>query len=636
MPRFCTTQTSFAGGELDPRLGARTDLRVYAQGAARLRNVIIHPGGGLSRRPGLRHVDTVAGGGRLIAMAMTTTPACLLVLTDRHLAVYRQGAPVAGLATPWTDEQLRHINYTQTADTVLIVHPDVAPQQVGCGDGEDWHLQPLRFRATEAGRIRQPHHKFADAAVTLSASGTAAGATITLTASDAVFQTAHVGTRWRLRDREVEILSVQSPTGATAMIREALVDTASTRDWTEQAFSAVRGWPVAITLHQDRLVFGGSRALPNRLWLSRTGAPFDFDLGEGLDDQAIDFPLLSDENNSIRAVVSGRHLQVFTTGAEWMVTGSPLSPARIQVHRQTRVGSPADRTVAPVMVDGATIFIPRHDGQVREFLYADVEQAYQSPDLALASAHLVDRPVDMDYDHQRRLLHVVMGNGTVGTLTVYRVESVAAWSLQQTDGQFLAVAVVGDQVYALVARAGQVHLEAFDDRLALDAAVFQEAGTAQALWSGLGHLEGRTVAVVADGSVRPDAWVAAGAITLAEPAHHLQAGLPYTHVITPMPMAGPGDGASGSCRVHRPVAVRFRLHETSALHVDVGTGVRALPFRRFGRDTFGPSPPSFSGEMTVRILGWGCGRDRPHWSITQATPGRFTLLSVATEGITGE
>ena len=159
-------------------------------------------------------------------------------------------------------------------------------------------------------------------------------------------------------------------TQATATVEEALAGTAATTDWEEAAFSAVRGWPVTLCFHQDRLVLGGSRDLPNRLWLSRTGDLFNFDLGTGLDDQAIEFGLVSDQVNAIRGVFSGQHLQVFTSGAEWMVSGAPLTPGSIQLNRQTRVGSPVARLVQPVDVDGSTIFASRSGrGDLRVHLY---------------------------------------------------------------------------------------------------------------------------------------------------------------------------------------------------------------------------------------------------------------------------
>ena len=211
---------------------------------------------------------------------------------------------------PWTAAMLPQLAFTQSADTLLLCHPDMVPQRVTRTSHTAWTVAPWSFP-------REPFYRFADA--TLAASATTG--TVTLTASAAVFQPGHAGVRFRLGGKRLLVTAVASATQATATVEETLAGTAATTDWEEAAFSAVRGWPVTLCFHQDRLVLGGSRDLPNRLWLSRTGDLFNFDLGTGLDDQAIEFGVVSDQVNAIRGVFSGQHLQVFTSGAEWMVIG---------------------------------------------------------------------------------------------------------------------------------------------------------------------------------------------------------------------------------------------------------------------------------------------------------------------------
>ena len=60
MSRAFVTKTSFTAGELDPLLRGRLDLKAQEDGAARLRNVVVHPSGGVSRRPGLRLIASAA------------------------------------------------------------------------------------------------------------------------------------------------------------------------------------------------------------------------------------------------------------------------------------------------------------------------------------------------------------------------------------------------------------------------------------------------------------------------------------------------------------------------------------------------------------------------------------------------
>lgn len=628
MARVTTLKTSFTAGEISPRLLGRGDLRAYENGATRLRNVFIHPTGGVTRRSGLRFVAEADGPGRLVAFEFNTEQTYLLAFTDLKIAVLRDDVEVAEIAAPWSAAQVAQINWVQSADVLFVVHPEVAPRRITRTSDTDWTIEAWSF-AEKDGRRFQPTHKFAADAVTLAASGTSG--TITLTASADLFQAGHVGVRFRISNKEVEIASVASATSAQATVMETLAGTAATADWEEAAFSPVRGWPVAVCFHQDRFVIGGARDLPNRLWLSKSADLFNFDLGEGLDDEAIEFAILSDQVNAIRAVFSGRHLQVFTSGAEWMVTGDPLTPANLQLNRQTRIGSPVDRTVPPRDVDGATLFVPRSGPELREFLFADVEQAYQATDLATLAQHLIVAPRDQDFDRGRRLLHVVMADGALGTLTVFRAEQVTAWTRQETAGAFLSVAVVGDDTYLLVERAGGVFIERFDDDLEVDSGLSGSDETPTATWSGLDHLEGETVKIVADGTVAPDATVTDGAVTLETPASQVQTGLPFAHQIEPLPPAvqGAQGGAIGG-RV-RPVAITLRLQETAALTLDVGRGLREIPFKRFGDALLDAAPPPFTGDITVRAFGWRRSPTEPLWRIAQSTPLPFTLLAVATE-----
>ena len=614
-------KTSFAAGELSDELLGRSDLRAYENGARRLRNVFILPTGGVRRRPGLRHIALLPGPGRLAAFEFNTEQTYLLAFVDRQLIVYRGETELARLATPWSLSQLPQLAWTQSADTMLIAHPEEPPQRLTRGPGETFSLAPWRFVAV-------PFFRFGDEDVTLAASGTTG--TVTLTASAPTFAAGHIGTEFRIGKKRLRITGVTSATVAAASVIETLPGTAATRDWDEAALSPVRGWPATLCFHQDRLVIGGSRDLPNRLWLSRTGDLFNFDLGSGLDDEAIEFALVSDQVNAIRAVFSGRHLQVFTSGAEWMVSGDPLTPGNIQLNRQTRIGSPVDRLVPPVDVDGATIFVSRTGRGVHEFAFADVEQAYQSSDLAVVARHLVDRPVSMAYDQVGRLLHIVMAGGWLATLTLFRAEQVTAWTRQDTDGTFRSVAEVEGVVYLLVERQGTQRLERLDPDLAVDAGVRRAAAAPAARVAGLGHLEGRMVEVVADGAPRGEAAVAGGEVALDPPARDVQAGLGFTHLIEPLPpeLAAQYGALTGPVRL---VSVTFRLLETAALLVDLGTGPKPVPFRRLGAGVLDAGPRPFTGDRTLRAIGWRRDVTKPLWRIEGDAPLPLTLLSVTTE-----
>jgi hypothetical protein len=627
MTRIRQIKTNFTAGEVSRDLLGRGDLRAYENGALKLRNIFIYPTGGVTRRAGLSYIDTAQGDGRLISFEFNTEQTYLMCVTNNQIDIYAGGIKVQTLSAPWTAAQIPQLTWTQSADTLLLVHPDKAPKKLLRNATGSFVLEDWVF-FTENNIVRQPYYKFAESAVTITPGGTSG--TVTMTASANVFVAGHANTRLRIGGKEVLVTAVNSPTIVTATVIQTLTSTSPTIDWAEQAFSSVRGYPSSVAFHQDRLVIGGSRDLPNRLWFSKSGDLFNFDLGTGLDDESIEFAILSDQVNAIRGIFSGRHLQVFTSGAEWMVTGDPLTPETVQLNRQTRVGSRTDRYIPPVTVDGATMFVARNGNEIREFLYTDVEQAYQATDLALVSRHVLGRPVDQDFDALRRLLFIVRDDGKFATLTIYRAEEVAAWTLHETQGFVKSVAVVGDDVFLLIQRGNAFFIEMFDDDLNLDSALKGEAGTPVLEWSGLSHLEGKTVSIVADGVVIADKIVTAGKITLSSPATIVEIGLPYTHIIEPLPPAAVGEGAM--IRKVRMIEAVYRVQDTRAMRLDVGRGLKDVSLRKLGEGPIlNAPPPLVNGDIHVRALGWQKELSYPLWRIEQAVPLPFTLLSVMTE-----
>jgi hypothetical protein len=629
MTRAFISQTNFSAGELDPRMLGRTDLRSFENGAAKLRNVVVETTGGVRRRPGMAYVASAAGPGRLVDLETGPGLAYLLAFSDAQVDVFRDGVLRATVAAPWADEQLGQIAWAQSGDSLLVTHPDVPPQQLKRESDTVWTIAQWTFAESEPGVTTQPFARFADPAIEMQSSGTTG--TVTLNTSAAVFVAAHLGGVVRMKGKQIELTNIQTSTQAVGLVLQPLLDTGPTKNWDELAFSEARGWPVSVSFHQDRMVIGGSRDLPNGLWLSRTGRSFNFESTLGDDDEAIAFRLAANDRPAIRALMSGRHLQVFTSTSEWVVTGEPLTPTNIQVQQQSRIGSPRDRHVPPRDVDGATLFAARNGRELREFLFVDTEQAYQAADLAILAQHLVRNPVDQVFDQKRRLFLIVNEDGSLATIAIYRNADIAAWSLHETDGRVLSVAVVADETMLLVDRPGGVQIEQLDDELMVDAGLRLSQSPPAQVWTGLSHLEGREVALVADGVVLERTTVAGGQVVLDTPASELVVGLPYRHVIEPMAAAFGGAQGGGQDPVYRPVRVSLRLFETQSLHIDTGDGLRDVPLHTIGRGPKDRSPDPFTGDRALRALGWRRGADQPPWRIEQDTPLPCALLSATTE-----
>jgi hypothetical protein len=166
--------------------------------------------------------------------------------------------------------------------------------------------------------------------------------------------------------------------------------------------------------------------------------------------------------------------------------------------------------------------------------------------------------------------------------------------------------------------------------LALDAALTGTAAAPKQEWAGLSHLEGQVLGVVADGAPAGEFSVSGGAITLDDAASSVQAGLGFTHEVEPLPPDLSGNGSTAAAPL-RLVAVTFRLLDTASLMVDLGQGPKPVPFRRLDTPLLDAAPPSFTGDVRLRALGWQRDASKSLWRISDATPLPMTLLSVTTE-----
>ena len=571
MSRVFVTKTSFTAGELDPQLLGRLDLKAQEDGAARLRNVLVRATGGVARRPGLARVAALPGAVRLVNFEAPFGPA-LLALGAARIDIVRGTRVIAGPASMWTEAQLADISWTRTGGRLLIVHPQVPPYLLVETAVDQFQLVRFEFETSgsDLTHTYQPYARFAAANVALELRDPDTGdsddeldvGTVDLVASEPVFHPLLLGAVFRYKRHEIEIRSVDpfDRTRASGKLREQVENGKATRDWDEQAFGAMRGWPATVTVYQDRLVIGGSRDLPDWLWTSKTGRHANFDLGEALDDEGIAFRLGGDELHTIRGLQAGRQLQVFTNAGEWVVRGTPLAPTTAQLELQTRVGSWAARRLRPLDVDGATLFIGASGRELREFLFADSEQAYQAADIALLARHLLVDPIDIAFDGRRRLLLILRADGRAAAATIDRNSNVVGWTLLEAVGSApCAWRCTRASPGCWRDRGARCCSRVWTTRWESITAARSPTPRPRTVWSGLGELEGQAViAVSEEGGAR--LTVAGGAITLPGP----RAGSPW---------ARPSPTRSSRCRC------RCRAGG-GQLRPPLSTGARELPGHR--------------------------------------------------------
>jgi hypothetical protein len=323
--------------------------------------------------------------------------------------------------------------------------------------------------------------------------------------------------------------------------------TTSTRDWSEQTYSAVNGYPGAVAFHENRLWFGGSSAVPDGLWASKIGLFFNFDVGEGLDDESIQITIGSEDISNVKHIVSNRDLQIFTASGEFFVPRSStqtVTPTAIRIARQTPFGS---SDVTPLPFDGATLFVQSSGKSVREFVYNDSANGYASTDITLLSSHLINSPIDMavlfgSTVRGEQYALVVNNDGTMAEFNSARSENVAGWTTWEFGTKainlFRSVCALGELVFVAVQRNLTYTLELLSDAEALtvDSAV-SLTGSASTTWT-LGAYYADKVVDVVSSNMYLGTFTAngSGVITLTDPVTKVIAGFTYPVEITTLPV----------------------------------------------------------------------------------------------------
>lgn len=480
MTEFMKTQNSFADGEVSAEFFIRDNLN----GLSRLENMDVIAGGGLRRRRGLQSFATLNSSGRLIPFSVSESENYLLALIDGHLKIYNNSELVRDLLVIWDFADIEKIQYAQRFGTMIFVHPDYRPYVLTKTDS-GFQLSEFAFEVNDADMFENmPFMKFDDATgVKITVTKNSAGNNYaTFTTNKDFWRADNVGTRIMLLDKQWQITEYTSPTVVTAYTNsQYTLPSKPVSDWSESAFSARRGWPCSITFHQDRLVFGGSKSWPSGIWMSCVGRHNNFNVGTGLDDEAIFLTLISEQRQQICTVVSSDNLQILTNVGEWAISSKPLTPSVVDVKQHTAVGSVASRYLPPQKIEGATVFISNTEKDIRELSLDALGENYNARDLCAASKHLMNTPIDLSYNEDTRQLYVVMINGDMATLNQNSALGISAWARYKTAGQFKSVATIGGVTYVIVQRGEEYCLERFSDDALNDADSYDFAYTAASL-----------------------------------------------------------------------------------------------------------------------------------------------------------
>jgi len=339
--------------------------------------------------------------------------------------------------------------------------------------------------------------------------------------------------------------------------------------------------PSSIVVQRDT-TYGAADVLPKRIGnylyyvqrntysLRELGYSFDIDAQQSLDmtllsdhilrdgDGAIEMAYQQSPHNRVWIVRDDGEMAVMTRNREQEVTGW----SRVVAGDDTR-GQGKYESVAIIPGDGGDdqiwVSVRRYiDGAyVRYIEYFEAEDFDQSWDIFYVDSGL-------SLDSPKTITGATKASPVVVTATAHgfadgdqiRIDEVVG--MTELNGEFFKVANKTDDTFELTTLAG-VDVNGDDYTAYVSSGEAREMVTAI---SGLGHLEGETVSVIADGAVTDDATVASGAITLGEKAGVVHVGLPYTGTIRLLPSSDGSATGTGQTKNRRSYIATFRLYRS--------------------------------------------------------------------------
>jgi len=160
------------------------------------------------------------------------------------------------------------------------------------------------------------------------------------------------------------------------------------------------------------------------------------------------------------------------------------------------------------------------------------------------------------------------------------------------------------------------------------------SGSAATTISGLDHLEGQVVSVLADGATHPNETVSSGAITLDRSSKNVKVGLAYTSLLQTMRLdAGSQDGTSQG-KTKRIYDITVRMYETIGIEVGPNLNdMERIPFRS-SANLMDEGIPPFTGDKEVEFRGNYETDGFIYARQTQPLP--FTILSLYPRLVTND
>ena len=600
-------QTSFLAGEVDQIVWKRTDVDEYLTAAQSLLNAEVGTTGLAKKRKGTTFYNNVTGeavfsstmyefidkngqyyivmGGEkfFYVFSVPNSEENVINYQDINVVDYMGNQVVyndntvnfiQAVPVDYNAADLFDLDYTQDNDTLILTSPNYPPGRIFIST-----YTPITFAFEYLDIYPLPAFDFNqinynDTTVALSGSGLS-GSDLTVTFTDMpfgvgipVFTNAWIGGQiigggtTELSPIGYGIITSVSQTTTTVvfhvLVQIAFLVTGSSTVGSQYSIRQPAwvstpgnpyslGYPAKVLYFQNRLWFAQTALLPNTVFGSKLNQPVSFDVGTGLDTDAIIYTIGQTNSGAILWLNGGKQLEIYCSNYEFACPQNEdvgLTPGTFSIRQQSSYGS--SLLLKPQTYLNDSYFVQKTGRSLVNFHFTGVGLAYASTNIAPQSQHLMKNPnnrallrgTDLSQDN---FIYLQNPDNTITAFQFATEIKLAALSpiIFEPNIQLIDIVAVNNFVYILkyYALSQQFCIERFEENVFIDSnqTYFMSSN---GLITGLDRLNGYVVQVVFQNQDYGNNYlVVAGEITVTNPLLNsgvAQVGLLYDVEIKPM------------------------------------------------------------------------------------------------------